>query len=47
MTSGKNNKGSGREKNRRRDVRPETGGREDTGCTGKYGSGDRRPRESF
>ena len=34
--------------NRRRDVRPETDGREETGGrpTGQYGSGVRRPRES-
>ena len=35
----KNSKGSGRERNSRRDVRPETDGREETGGTGKYGSG--------
>ena len=35
------------ERNCRRDVRPETDGREDTGGTGQYGSGVRRPRESF
>ena len=31
----------------RRDVRPETDGREDTGSTGLYGSVVRRPRKSF
>ena len=30
--------------NIRRDVRPETDGREETGGTGQYGSGVRRPR---
>ena len=35
------------ERDRRRDVRPEIDGREETGCTGQYGSGVRRPRESF
>ena len=35
------------ERNRRRDVRPETDGREETGDTGQYGSGGRRPRERF
>ena len=34
------------ERNRRRDVRPETDGREETGGTGQYGSGVRRPGES-
>ena len=33
------------ERNSRRDVRPETDGREETGGTGQYGSGVRRPRE--
>ena len=33
------------ERNSRRDVRPETEGREETGGTGQYGSGVRRPRE--
>ena len=35
------------ERNGRRDIRPETDGREETGATGQYGSGVRRPRESF
>ena len=47
MTSGKNSKNSGGERNRRRDVRPEANCREETGGTGQYGSGVRRPRESF
>ena len=47
MISGKNSKVSGRERNSRRDVRPETDGREETGVTGQYGSGVCRPRESF
>ena len=34
------------ERNRRQVVRPETDGREETGGTGQYGSGVRRPRES-
>ena len=33
------------ERNSRRDVRPETDGREETEGTGQYGSGVRRPRE--
>ena len=33
--------------NRRRDVRPDTDGREVTGGTGQYGFGVHRPRESF
>ena len=33
--------------NSRRDVRPETDGREETGGTGQYGSGFRRPEERF
>ena len=32
MTSGKNKKGSGRGEERRLDIRPETDGREETGC---------------
>ena len=35
------------ERNSRRDVRPETDGREETGGTGQYGSGGRPPGESF
>ena len=35
------------ERNSRRDVRPAIDNREDTGCSGQYGSGVRRPRESF
>ena len=35
------------ERNSGRDVRPETDGGEDTGGTGQYGSGARRPGESF
>ena len=35
------------ERNRRRDVCPDTYGREETGGTRQYGSGVRRPRESF
>ena len=35
------------EMNSRRDVRPETDGREEPGCTGLYCSGVRRPRKSF
>ena len=35
------------ERSIRRDVRPETDGREESGGTGQYGSGVRRPRESF
>ena len=35
------------ELNSRRDVRPATDGREDTGGTGQYGSGVRRPRKAF
>ena len=46
MTSGKNSKGLSGERNSRRDVRPETDGREETGGTGQYGSGVRRPGES-
>ena len=33
------------EMNSRRDVRPDTDGREEAGGTGQYGSGVRRPRE--
>ena len=33
--------------NSRRDVRQEIDGREDAGCTRQYGSGVRRPGESF
>ena len=33
--------------NNRRDVRPDTDGREETGCTGQYGFGIRRHGESF
>ena len=35
------------ERNSRRDVRPGTDGREETGGTGQYGSGVRRPGKSF
>ena len=35
------------EMNSRRDVWPETDGREEIGGTGQYGSGVRRPRQSF
>ena len=35
------------EMNSRRDVRPETDGREEPGGTGQYCSGVRRPRKSF
>ena len=35
------------ERNNRRDVRPETDGREETGCTGQFGSGVRRPGKSL
>ena len=35
------------ERNSRRDVHPETDGREETGSTWQYGSGVRRPREIF
>ena len=35
------------ERKNRRDVRPETDGREDTGGTGQYGSGVRRFGESI
>ena len=35
------------ERNSRRDVRPETDGREKTGGTGQYGSGVRRFGESL
>ena len=35
------------ERNIRRDVRHETDGREETGDTGQYGSGVRRPGESL
>ena len=35
------------ERNSRRDVCPETDGREETRGLGQYGSGVRRPRESF
>ena len=34
------------ESNSRRDVRPETDGREETGCSGQYGSGVCRPGEN-
>ena len=47
MSSGKNNKGSGRGEEQQTDVRPETDGKEETGYTGQYGSGVRRPGESF
>ena len=35
------------ERNSKWDVRPETDGKEETGDTGQYGSGVRRPGESF
>ena len=47
MTSGKNSKGSGRGEESRRDVRPGTDGREETGGTGQYGSGVCRHGKSF
>ena len=47
MTSGKNNRVHEGARNHRRDVRPETGGGEETGGAGQYGSGVRRPREGF
>ena len=47
MTSGKNNNGLGRGEEPQTGLRPETDGREETGGTGQYGSGARRPRESF
>ena len=47
MSSEKNNKGQEGERNSIRDVRPETDGKEETGDTGQYGSGVRRPGESF
>ena len=49
MTSGKNRKGfrKGRGTGDGLYVRPETDGREETGGTGQYGSGVRRPGESF
>ena len=43
MTSGKNSKGSEEERNNRR---LETDGREETGGTGQYGYGVRRPGKS-
>ena len=44
MTSGKNNRVQEGERNRRRDVHPDTDDTEETGGTGQYGSGVRRPR---
>ena len=35
------------ERHSRRDVRPETDGREETGGTGQFGSGVRRPGKSL
>ena len=35
------------ERNSKRDVSPETDGREETGGTGQYGSGVRRPGKAF
>ena len=35
------------DRNSRRVVRPDTDGREVTGCKGQYGSGVRRPGKSF
>ena len=43
MTSGRTVRVQEGERNSRRDVRPETAGREDTGGTGQYGSIVRRP----
>ena len=42
VTSGKTARVQEGERNSRRDVRPETDGREDTGGTGQHGSGVRR-----
>ena len=47
MNSAKNAKGSERERNTRRDVRPETDVGEETGCTGQYGSRVRGLGDSF
>ena len=47
MTSGKTTRVQEGESNSRRDVRPETDGRENTGGTGQYGSGVRRFGESL
>ena len=44
---GTNSKRPGRGGDSRRDVRPETDGREKTGGTVQYGSGIRRPGKSF
>ena len=42
MTSGRRARVQEGERTSRRDVRPETDGREDTGGAGQYGSGVRR-----
>ena len=47
MTSGRTARVQEGERNSGRDVRPETDGREDARGTGQYGSGVRRPGESF
>ena len=47
MTSGRTARVQEQQRNSRRDVRPETDGREETGGSAQYGSGVRRPRESF
>ena len=48
MTSGKTARiQEGEERYSRRDVRPETDGREETGCTGQFGTGVRRPGKSL
>ena len=47
MTSGRTARVREGERNSRRDVRPETGGREDTGATGQYCPGIRRLGESI
>ena len=47
MTSGKNCKGLGMGRNSRRDVRPETDGREEAGGRAQCGSGVRRPEKSL
>ena len=47
MTSGRTARVHEGERNSRLDVCPETDGREETGGTGQYGPGVRRPGESF
>ena len=47
MSSGRTTRVQEGERNSRRVVRPKTDGREETGGTWQYGSGIRRPGESF